>query len=933
MRKDVKRSLILWPAMATAIVALMSGYTIIRDISRCLGPDTNSLAIATQPSFDFDTPALTNIPLSSRGEHGRRAMELPERVANVLGISLQDAAQFAITGSSRLLPDRQIEGMILPPWGVVMDTRPATETVITSAIPDAKVVQIASKPIVTSNANEPRIDISRILDQIVELTPPASVLPKSNRVLAKPQFNSDEFKVKPHADANEIDVVDAADEMALAAPRLATRKVMNENRKATFHFAGWPATKLLDNQLENLAITVANVAFHDQSFSPISSANIDRWVLDVISALQELQSLPRLGDDDAARLIDRLRRLAAEGVSEADKVSNRSIQVGWLQASYAISRRAAIWKPVWQLANANASSNERSRFAIAMKPESFGSVHAAIDRVRSILPESGDASGWERYLLLERIDEAASSADQEQRMAVAKQFVSRRQRRSLHPAHQKWLQQESIHELQIAIQPWARGVVDYADLLSLIERQESTAGGQAAGRIADAMHTLRVTGTSDANKLADSIDTYYRNANVRVAISESMLQRLVPEAATQSVPVRTHVQGSRVRGQSKINSELQVSLVPSIDRWTMHLQTIGKIQTNVTGVRGPVSVRTQGDATFSATTAISIRPHGIDIGKSAAAVRGRTMLRGIQTDYDGWPVVGNLVRVAATRRFDSMSAQSNRMSNQKIAAEIESKVDTEFHQRVGEATEQLGQAVLGPLGRLQLDPMVTDMRTTEDRLIARYRLAGDGQLAACTARPRAISSSLLSVQVHQSAINNALESLVPTDEPTSIRDAIAAALEMFSDHEVAIPDDIPSDVTIQFSRTRPITAEFKDNVFWLTLRVVRLKRGERLNLTKFIVQAQYRPEVDGIEAKLVREGHLRISGPGMSMRERLPVRAIFNKILASSRSLPLTVPAMTDHPAVQGLAIHQLELRDGWIGLAIADADSDRVASTGMAVE
>jgi hypothetical protein len=100
-----------------------------------------------------------------------------------------------------------------------------------------------------------------------------------------------------------------------------------------------------------------------------------------------------------------------------------------------------------------------------------------------------------------------------------------------------------------------------------------------------------------------------------------------------------------------------------------------------------------------------------------------------------------------------------------------------------------------------------------------------------------------------------------------------------------------------------------------------------LDLRRFIVRALYRPSVDGMNATLVRDGHLRISGPGMSMRQRLPVRAIFNKVLSPNRELRLTLPQLADHPAAQGLAISQLELRDGWIAMAISETDAPRIES------
>jgi hypothetical protein len=65
----------------------------------------------------------------------------------------------------------------------------------------------------------------------------------------------------------------------------------------------------------------------------------------------------------------------------------------------------------------------------------------------------------------------------------------------------------------------------------------------------------------------------------------------------------------------------------------------------------------------------------------------------------------------------------------------------------------------------------------------------------------------------------------------------------------------------------------------------------------------------------------------MSMRQRVPIRAIFNKVFAENRPWQLTRPALREHPAADGIAISQLELRDGWIAIAISPAEVPRVAS------
>jgi hypothetical protein len=65
------------------------------------------------------------------------------------------------------------------------------------------------------------------------------------------------------------------------------------------------------------------------------------------------------------------------------------------------------------------------------------------------------------------------------------------------------------------------------------------------------------------------------------------------------------------------------------------------------------------------------------------------------------------------------------------------------------------------------------------------------------------------------------------------------------------------------------------------------------------------------------------------MRERLPVRTIFNKVFSPNREIPVTLPKLREHPAMEGLVVGQLELRDGWLGLAIEAESVPRVAHQG----
>jgi hypothetical protein len=375
------------------------------------------------------------------------------------------------------------------------------------------------------------------------------------------------------------------------------------------------------------------------------------------------------------------------------------------------------------------------------------------------------------------------------------------------------------------------------------------------------------------------------------------------------------------------HSDLSLRLIPSDRTWKFALENQGRINTGASSRQWPVVIRSDSYAAFRSSTPIEITPDGAVLGSTDVNVQSKTKLRGIRSEFDSVPLFSSLVREIARNRYESMAPVTGQIQKSKIRGGVSGEVDQKVSEQLEKASETLARRLTGPLGTLQLSPLVVDMQTTESRLSARYRVAGDWQLAAFTPRPRAPLASLMSVQMHQSAINNLLETVLPSGEPKSIGEVAAQVKQLFGIQDSLIKsddDDFAADALIQFASTRPITVEIEDDILWVTMRVMRLKH-EGIDLRRFIVRAGFRPQVDGLSASLVRDGHLRISGPDMSMRDRLPVRAIFNKVFSARRPLPLVQEEWTSHPGLQGLAVTQAELRDGWIAIAIGDAKSTPV--------
>ena len=645
----------------------------------------------------------------------------------------------------------------------------------------------------------------------------------------------------------------------------------------------------------------------------------DAWKTSVEQHLETLATSTSLADPTAAPAVDALSELADQALAFGESASEREQQIQWLALGHSLRRRADVWDRVHRVAAGHRIGPDAA--VVDHPPRSLSDAIAA---VRSRLEETGDVANWQRYLLLDEID-AAIADPSVNRLTLAQRTLGRLRYHGISIDAREFLDHATMRQFAEALRPWSGGAVNYVAMLRQIERLESDPNHLASMEIAEAIETLRHSDSPAARSVAETLSTHYRNANVRLVASETLLKRLLPAIDPRSVPVSTTLLGSRVRGQSQIVGKLGLDIQPHADGWKIQLRTTGDVVTRSVGTKSGVQVHTRSDNRFVADKPILIAATGLQSEPAHVDVRGRTVLQNIQTPYQGWPLVGTLIESVAQRQFDASKRRAEAIGNRRIRAEVRQEIDQRFSEQSLAAEEQLTDMLLGPMGRLRLDPTVVDLHSSDSRLAVRYRVAGDWQLAAFTPRPRAPKNSLMSLQVHQSTMNNLLSQVIPRFDSMELSQVMQRAAGAMN-QSVDVPEDLPDGVEVQFAETRPMTIEIDDGRLWMTLRVRSLSRDGGRPLTNFIVRAAYRAETNGLRARLVRDGHLSISGPGMAMRERLPLRVIFNKVLSENRPIEVTLPKLNDHPAAEGLAISQLELRDGWIALAISEADQPRIA-------
>ncbi len=690
---------------------------------------------------------------------------------------------------------------------------------------------------------------------------------------------------------------------------LSTEPTKSTNKNA------WPISARLQSSLANIEISATNKA----------EADVQNWVNRISATYDSLTQLA-LSDEASSDVLASLHRLANEGVTlaEATLAKDTVLASDVARLSYCIERRFAVWNAV-----SICVLQGKTRF-IAVRKHEVDAVRLreCLTNVRLAVLKTGDANSWTKYLMLDSLNQLASGeiTGRQDQVDLVRQFLGRVTDPRVTGPQRTILASTEVHKLADQVHPLSIGPVDYRKLIEDIETLESDPVHRCGKSLADAMQSLRFSEHQEQANIAQAIALHYRNANLRMAVSEEFINRMMPGQTVMEKPVRQTILGADTRGASQIATKLHVDFIKDPSALKLALNLAGDISSKTQSSRHGATFNNSSVASVNAVREITISAQGMNIDGRPATVDSNDSLRNFSTDWDKLPILGDMVRQFAHKEFIQARPIAKRIMQKTIAKQTDEAFDQQLQEKVRMAEGQFNNRLIGPLQSLDLQPMVVDMQTTDTRLIVRYRLASSEQLAAYTSRPIAPGDSQLSIQVHQSAFNNMVSRVVEGDRNWTMQDLSDKIADLLQQPRQSVPDDAPTDVTTRFAESRPITVEFEDGRMWLTLRVASLEQPGRIHLKNFFVRIAYLPTVDGLHAELNRDGVMSIGGDKINPRERLALRAIFLKVFSTRASVPMVSEELLRDPRAAGLAISQLVLNDGWLGMAISQENSPHVA-------
>lgn len=771
---------------------------------------------------------------------------------------------------------------------------------------DPEINAVAISPMELQMTTDQMLSLSEFQTprQVAKISPPVT-----ERVEFDPSFDQLPSLPGPHV-APLPPSVELAPRLnpSRAAVQQVSIQVVRKEAETLPHVAScWPLPRNLMLQLEQVAKTE-----HGAS-----------WAARVRAALIQLHNADSTASPAAAESLD----LLAAAVQEATELAVREVRPAprseILRANYALARRVEIWRQIREVV-------QGETIPVVLRGDDDEQISRRVLAIESELAEAAEGGAWSEYLLLTELCELIDSGKTEAKQQLSRKILARMESDKLDSEQLKMLESEPFSHLAFSLRRWADEPIDHMALLDDLESYEETRRVDGARSLARQYQNSRWSTNPKIEELSELLNAHYRNANVRVAVAAELLNRMIPDIDPTDEDVNEYIQGAQVYGSSRIHTNLRATLTPDPIQWRVGVEASGEVESSTAANAGPATFYNEALSQYLARKLMTVDRHGVTVSRAEAEADSNAGLTGFRTDFDRVPILSWLARSIALDQHDSRFNSARREAERRLAERVSERLDDEVHTRLEQAEREFNEKLLAPLTSLKLNPQALDLHTSKTRLIGRYRLAGDHQLGAHTPRPQAPGNSVLSVQLHESAMNNIIEQLELEGKRSDLRDVYSDIGKVFARPDYEAPEDVPEGVTIQFADSEAIRVRFEQGRVVVTLRIAELSRRRGRKWRHFAVRAYYVPDPTQLDANLVRESLIELDGRHITSIDRAVLSGVFSKALSRNRPFKLINKRIAESENLQDMQVTQFVVTEGWIGVALGPqiaSDLQRIAT------
>lgn len=328
-------------------------------------------------------------------------------------------------------------------------------------------------------------------------------------------------------------------------------------------------------------------------------------------------------------------------------------------------------------------------------------------------------------------------------------------------------------------------------------------------------------------------DAHYKNYNLRVLLSEGLLNRIIGDARRETTGINRNALGARVVGSQTANLKIAVDVQPSQNSARFNINLNGTVSTDTNAYVTEATVRTIGNHGVSASKPVAFDGTRFTTEPARISVNANNQPVGVRTKYSGG-LFGRIADNIAISEANDQRGRANAYTRQSITEELSAELNSEVDSDFANASMELQNKVYGPLREFGLYPDAMSVSSTSDEIQLRTRLSEDDEMGGGLYNPAVNAASKgMVAQIHQSLLTNSMNRLDLGTEGKmemsegQLRDLMEQRLSKILDREVKLGDGEMTDEgnTFIFDQANPIRFSIQQGEVVISLRA-GLKRED-----------------------------------------------------------------------------------------------------------
>jgi hypothetical protein len=464
-----------------------------------------------------------------------------------------------------------------------------------------------------------------------------------------------------------------------------------------------------------------------------------------------------------------------------------------------------------------------------------------------------------------------------------------------------------------------------AELLNAVENHEESHSFKDSQAVRNAYTALKDVAPDGGDLVTEAMRFHYFNYNVRVTASEDFLNRIVETKRVEEGEVDDFILGADVTGEQTTHVTAGLNLKPSDSTARLDVTLKGVTESNTVGVTNQATVYTQGHHTFRATKEINFDGLVFSTKKAKISVDANNNTYDAQTNLGLFNGIGRgiALREAGRRRGQSEVIAAQRITD-RVLPEFNKEVDSNFKS----LNKKLETEIITRLKDAGLFPSAYSYQTSDDHLFVSTRLMSKGELGGSTLNENVVANSGLTVQIHESQLNNSLDRLKLAGRTLTEDELITELEKSISDstgRSIAIPKSEKGSGpnTLAFAESDPIRFDISAGVITLTLRAGFIQEGKE-DIPTQVIKVPLTFKVEGDEIKIER-GTMQVSAAvrPKSLAKQITQAGIIRKKIQSAlpnRTVNRKFSTKIDNGGEErelNLAIAEIKALDGWLTIVI----------------